>query len=267
MEAQAAHKWLDEQEIEDGSLLLEGVMKLVQERDALLTELKYMKGILEDVAAQRTKYAGLVDDATMALKALVHTVVLSDPDKQRLSMSRSAPSSEPTWLFEIWLTDPTQKSSCLKEVEEEWYQCNYQRAIALVSTLLKRPNLPEGMAIRAKLLRSAILRHCDDPTGALANAEDALHDAVQLRGHAMVGPCQTYRGLCLNSLQRYAEASWCFTLAAGTRPYEAKIKEWKRQAEEARVALPDGHPQKYLPENFVHVPPSREQESSVDCGK
>ena len=227
--------------------LHESVVALTKERDALRTELLYAKQVIQQLASHGQQCLEAFDEASVALDRVIRATSVGSP---KLSTAPEPSSGE--WVKGVWLRSIPDRSF-LGEAEEEWHQYNYQRALALLSKLLVRPDLTNKTRINAKLLLCSILRDCDRPGQGLAIAEEALELAGKCDDQDALRKTQVFRGLCLLSMCQYAEASWSLALGQGTKHYDTKIQEWKATCDQKCWAVPDGDLDLFIEQAFTPV--------------
>lgn len=149
------------------------------------------------------------------------------------------------WMRGNWLSDSANKHY-LGEAEELFEHSKDDLALTALRRVLARQAIPIKVRIEAKLLMSVVLRTRNEHPQALAQAEDALRVAHSTQEIALASKAQFHRGLCFYHTEQYAEASWCFSLAAATENHIEEIKPWKTMAEESRLRFPIDDPRRYL---------------------
>lgn len=240
------------------------VLALVNDRDRLRIELAAANQVIEELSCQNSTYESLVRDAHSALQFwdTYYAVSIGKQTCRPASWSwgdfllwknKEGPSQRRILIEGTWLPDPAFKVH-LEEAEQLFKNSKFQRALNSLSTLLAKTDINDKVRVNAMLLTSDILRTCDRFPRALSFAEDALRLANANLDVVLVGKAQFYRGLCLYAMEHFAEASWCFSFAAGTVHHVEDIKCWKARAEDRRVALAEDDSRRHITASFEHIP-------------
>lgn len=130
---------------------------------------------------------------------------------------------------------------------------NYQGALIHLDTNISATD-PTTLHANATLLKSAILRLCDDPKRGLEHAEHVVYIANLNNLQTLLAKAQLYRGLCLYDLGLYADALRCYIRAASIRWFAKDVPRLTAMAEKRRDALPKGSRGKHLSPDFKEIP-------------
>lgn len=205
------------------------VEALVTERDNLREQAKYAQSTILQLEAQNLRLDHLLTQAQACLQTPIETVPAAKP------------SPNTTWIRGIWLSS-TANSTLLAPVETAWQKGDSQQALVQLHLILNRgENLTTSQRVETKLLHAAIMCYSGRSYQALDEVEEVLKRAEEKQLSDLVGKAQFVRGRCCLDLERYADARWCFALAAHTRGYERVVESNLLFAERKINALPTGH--------------------------
>ncbi|KAL8846801.1 MAG: hypothetical protein Q9221_008129 [Calogaya cf. arnoldii] len=126
-----------------------------------------------------------------------------------------------TWIGGSWLAP---SADILVPAEKLWQNGNAEGGLELVESVLLRHDLTVQEDIHANLLVSAIKRALGDLGQASKCAEDALVIAREAGDYMLASKSQFHRGLCFFSRHQYAQAHFCFALAAHLPGYQEQIE-------------------------------------------
>lgn len=130
---------------------------------------------------------------------------------------------------------------------------NYQGALIHLDTNISATD-PTTLHANATLIKSAILRLCDNPKRGLEHAERVVYIANLNNLRTLLAKAQLYRGLCLYDLGLYADALRCYIRAASIRWFAKDVPRLTAMAEKRRDALPRGNRGKHLSPDFQEIP-------------
>ena len=215
------------------SELIQGTKKLVAEKEALEEKLKYYESALTSLEADNREYARRVDYAN------AHDTTTSSSSSQSSMQWRSFRSVKDTDWMCNWLYC-TDDKTVLTPVEEAWREGKPQRALALLTPIMKDTSLTESERADCFLLLSSILRSTGDYKRALLQAEEAVCIAVGAKLHHHVGKANFHRGVCYANMDKLVNAWWCYTLAAHTEGHEELIQTNRDIVERMMQSIPKG---------------------------
>lgn len=215
----------------------------------LLIKLKYAHEAIEELTLHNTEYLGLLVklDAHMAA---VTKVTQPKPDEP---LGHDEDMRGLNWIMGTWLSSAKDRA-LLGHIEDDWVAGDHQRALACLDILLMGDELKHRDRVNVKLLKSAILRSCEQLEKALTHAEEALGICARWPMYDLEGKAQFHRGLAYLQMDLPADASLCFTLASHTEGHTEEVAIHKRDAEEKRTRLPAGDPKRMLSTNFKPTP-------------
>ncbi|KAI9790008.1 MAG: hypothetical protein M1816_005622 [Peltula sp. TS41687] len=246
------------------------IQALQEEVDRLRIEVSTLRHVNEELTTQVGGYQNILDRVKARIEARAPTGPPRNHGHFRTTPGSYHGRSSSTfnsidtykkdnnveWMRGNWLSSPANKQY-LGEAEALFERSAYEPALTALKRLLAGQEIPIKVRIEAKLLMSVILRTWgNDPSQALAQAEDALQVAHSTEEIALASKAQFHRGLCYYHTDRYAEASWCFSLAAATKNHVEEIKPWIMMAEEARLSFPVNDPRRYLSICLEEIPPT-----------
>ncbi|KAI9770519.1 MAG: hypothetical protein M1840_003109 [Geoglossum simile] len=221
--------------------LRRSVANVIKERDELRVLTKYQSQVIIQLSQELDFYESLLTDAQYELK----------PYRSKAGEPKNnEKGARGTWLG-TWLSTERGKSA-LSSTEEAWRKRNHQHAIALSDAIiLDERHQNCEIRVRARLLKAVVERDCGLTEQALAETEEALKIATQNQFYNLAGIAQFQRGVSFFHLERYAEASLCFSLAAHTRGYRDQVSVWKHLGEQMRLSFPVGDPRRYIAQGFA----------------
>ncbi|KAI9836652.1 MAG: hypothetical protein M1819_001286 [Sarea resinae] len=239
------------------------VQETIHERDVLRTELTYanqtitqLKSIIGEYERLTTRTQVSITETLRPLLRPTTTTTHSITAKKRCARSASndKKAAAQTWLKGTWLSVASTDVE-LAGAEAAWTSSpNPQAALNALSTLLTAPRIPHHARVNAKILSAVILLQSSHLAKALTQIEEAIPIAHRYGFYDLEGKAQFHRGLCYMHLAKWAEASWCFVLAAKTEGYE-ELVEMNRGICDAEVGkLAAGHPGKVLGREFKELP-------------
>lgn len=130
---------------------------------------------------------------------------------------------------------------------------SYQEALIHIDTKISATD-PTKLYANATLIKSAILRLCDDPERGLELAEHVVYIANLNNLPTILAKAQLYRGLCLNDFGLYADALRCYVRAASIRWFARDVPRLSAMAGKKMDALPNGSKGKHLSSDFQEIP-------------
>ncbi|KAL8650239.1 MAG: hypothetical protein Q9226_005226 [Calogaya cf. arnoldii] len=148
-----------------------------------------------------------------------------------------------TWIGGSWLAP---SADILVPAEKLWQNGNAEGALELVESVLLRHDLTVEEDVYANLLVSAIKRALGDLGQASKCAEDALVIAREAGDYMLASKSQFHRGLCFFSRHQYAQAHFCFALAAHLPGYQEQIEVNSLLVEDICRQLPLNDPGRRL---------------------
>jgi tetratricopeptide (TPR) repeat protein len=213
---------------------------MIKERDELRVLTNYQSQVITQLSQELDFYESLLIDAQYELKSY----------RSKPSGLKNQGDAGSTW-FGTWLSTERGKSA-LSPAEEAWRKRKHQHAIAMSDGIIlhESSKISNKTRIRARLLKAVVERDCGLTKEALAETEEALKIATQNQFYDLAGIAQFQRGVNFFHLERYAEASLCFSLAAHTRDYRDQVSIWKQLAEQMRLSTPVGDSRRYIAQNF-----------------
>ncbi|KAI9776913.1 MAG: hypothetical protein M1835_005377 [Candelina submexicana] len=228
----------------------QGVLALSEERDNLRIELQYAHETIKELISQNSEYLGLLIRAEAAQAASISD--LTQPKQiDRTVHDRVIRGTD--WIMGTWLSSARDRV-LLGHIELDWTNRDYQRALASLDKLLLGDDLTHRERVNSKLLKAAILRSCEQSEKALTHIEEALGICGRWPMYDLAGKAQFHRGLCYLQMELFAEASWCFTLAAHTEGHIEQIAIHKKDAEEKRTRLHESDPRRVISANYKPIP-------------
>lgn len=214
---------------------------LATDRSHLQEELKYAKSTIAQLEAHIEELGQLLYESRAQVNSIMPLVPKTKLKSKvdLLPKPKSIPST--TWLRGHWLSSAVNEPF-LVPIEAAWQEGHGQEALNLLSPLVARQDLHTSQWVDASLLLSAIIRSSSrDARRALGYVERALSVAHSERLYDLVGKAQFHQGLCYFHLERYADARWCFVLAAYARGHEEQIDIHMKIAEQKISELPPNH--------------------------
>ncbi|KAH0547635.1 hypothetical protein FGG08_000124 [Glutinoglossum americanum] len=204
----------------------QAVAKILKERDELRIETTYQGQIVGQLGRQLDYYESLLISTQCELKAY------------RPHGLKNKEADDGVWIG-TWLSTKKGKFA-LGPAETAWSKREHQRAIAILDAIILGGGENNDIKIRARLLKAVVGRDCGLKKEALVESEDALQMAIEKQLYDLAGMAQFHRGVCFFHMEKFAEASFCFSLAAHTRNYCDQVSVWKQMAEEMRLLYPSG---------------------------
>jgi len=210
---------------------------------ALMRQNRELELLLEEAQAEllRKAQAELLEQAETLMngmqsnpKAAASASTLAAPTSTTILSSSSRKSTGTDWIGGTWLVVPENKS-LLGPIESAWQEGKTQEALNLLTLVSKDDDLDPAEKIEASLLFSAVLRSAGLPTKALDHAEKALSMADESGLVEPVGKINFHRGLCFLHMNSWADASWCFVLAASTPGHALEVEVNWEIAERKRM--------------------------------
>jgi tetratricopeptide (TPR) repeat protein len=130
---------------------------------------------------------------------------------------------------------------------------DYQGALVYLDTNIS-PTHSTRIHANATLIKSAILRICNDPKRGLELAEHVVYIANLNNLPTTLAHAQLYRGHCLDDLGLYADALRCYVRAASIKFFARDVPKLTAEVEKKRAALPSGSRGKYPSPDFQEIP-------------
>ena len=200
------------------------LLGIIQERDQLKTDLEYARAAIVEMESQNIELDRLLSNAHASRQAAYPKLVLATPITSWIGMWECSPSEYPS----------------LTPVEELFRTGQKQRALNWMPSFLKRTDLDNRHRVNGRLLYSAMLQSTgSNLRTALLYAEEALQITYEVRHFELAGKANLWRGLCYLSLDEFANAKWCFSLAAHLSGHTTKIKEFIGIVEQQLARLPE----------------------------
>ena len=203
------------------------ISDLLADRDDLLNRLRYTQSTVEELERQNKRLDIMLSDARSFIQEYVPG--MNTNPKAANSPNNGVPT---TWIGGSWLQTGIYE---LAPAEQFWLAGNKQGALSHVTQLVSFTLAP-SLSIEAGLLLSALFRSMGNPEEGLIHAERSLclaKDSGEF-DQDLLGKAHFHLGLCFLHLARYADASWCFTLARSTKGHETEVEVNWELAEEAR---------------------------------
>ncbi|KAI9723970.1 MAG: hypothetical protein M1812_000688 [Candelaria pacifica] len=225
------------------------MLALKEERDNLRIELKYARETIKELTSQNSEYLGLLVKTEAQAAAI--TKVTQPKQNDRLTHEKDIRGTD--WIMGTWLSSAEDRA-LLGHVEIDWTKGDYQRALASLDKILIEDKMTHKTRVNAKLLKSTILRTCEQSEKALAQTEEALGICDRWPMYDLAGKAQFHRGLCYFQMELFAEASWCFSLATHTDGHIEEVAIHKKDAEEKRTRLSKGDPRRMVSTNYKPIP-------------
>jgi hypothetical protein len=138
------------------------------------------------------------------------------------------------WIGGTWLSNHASKA-VLEPAEAAWQQGKPQVALNLLMEVMNRPALDPAQRVDAGLLFGVILRSAGVLEKSLKQVELALSIALDAELFDYVGKARFHQGLCFLYMDRFADASWCFTLASHTVGHRELVEVNRLIAEKKRA--------------------------------
>lgn len=224
-----------------------GLDTLVSQKKDLQAKLTYAESAVMALMRQNTELELLLEEAQAELQRKAQVELLeqaetllngmqSDPQVATAASARAVPTSTSIlgsrgsrkstgtdWIGGTWLVVPENKS-LLGPIESAWQEGKTQEALNLLTLVSKEDDLDPLEEIEVRLLFCAILRSAGLPSKALDHAEEALRMADEGGLVESVGKINFHRGLCFLHMSDWADASWCFVLAASTPGHAQQVE-------------------------------------------
>ena len=228
---------------------------LDDERQAFEDAVEQLERDKQNLRVQR-RYAEKTRDFFQKLSSSSSTSSSSSGPTSVTSSSTSAASGwsstegQGRWIRQTWLAGLSPQ---LASAEKLFELGDLQKTLRDITKTVfdSRRKLSRATVLRAQLLTAVTLGEAGDPLRALANIEDALKIALAYQPPLVeiVSEANFHRGRSLLGLDRPAEASLCFALAASTPGSlraaalvnfeEAEAQRKERPVEEGRW-VPEG---------------------------
>ncbi|MCJ1232339.1 hypothetical protein MMC14_000291 [Varicellaria rhodocarpa] len=206
------------------------ISDLLADRDDLLNRLRYTQSTVEELEQQNKRLDIMLSDARSVIQE--HVPGMNTNPKVAKPQRNSNNGVPTTWIGGSWLQTGIYE---LAPAEKSWLAGNKQGALSHVTQLVSYTLAP-SLSIEAGLLLSALFRSMGNPEEGLIHAERSLRLAKDSGefDQDLLGKAHFHSGLCFLHLARYADASWCFTLARSTKGHETEVEVNWELAQEAR---------------------------------
>ena len=200
--------------------LLHGI---IEERDRLRVEWQLSRAAIVELENQNIELSRLLSITHDSFRA-------ADPKP-----AYAAPNAS---FIGLWECLPAEYPS-LVPMEDLFRTGQKQRALNAASSLLGRRDLDDRHRANGRLLYAAILQSTgSNLRTALAYAEEALQISYEVGFHQLVGKANFWRGLCHLSLDEFANAKWCLTLASHLAGHTALTEDCRSIVEQQLERLP-----------------------------
>ncbi len=207
------------------------LLQIINERNQLRVELMHAKSAIVELENQNLEYDHLLSNALSELQAC----------KPKPTATVTPKTS---WIG-TWQCSSDYPQ--LAPIEKDWANGWLQKALAQMPAMLEQ-DLGPHHAINSRLLYSALLQSTGtNLRQALANAEEAVTNAVDLGLQELAAKGQLHRALCYHYLGEFANARWCFVLASSV---DESTKDFRQKTEENLRELPKGHSQRSVSADF-----------------
>ena len=201
--------------------LLRGI---IRERDQLKSDLKLAKAAIIEMENQNLELDRLLSNAHASIQKAFSEPVLRNPPTSWIGMWECSPAEYPT----------------MAPIEDLFRTGQKQRALNWMPSFLRRKDLDNRHRANGRLLYAALLQSTgSNLRTALLYAEEALQISYDVRLHDLAGKANFWRGLCHLSMDEFANAKWCFTLASHLSGYSALIEECGAIVEKQLALIPE----------------------------
>ena len=179
--------------------------QVLDDRDSLATENKYLKSLVVAQQLQLQRYKELL------------RISRGEQPKFQIPLGQD----RGIWAAGTFLYLPSEDSHLATVVKVLQQTHGKQRALALLTILLGQ-ELSDTQRISGLLLLSTILRGSHQDTRgeilqkALTSTDEALVLAANLQNPKLIGRAHFHRAVCLLHLGRFADARWSLALASNT---------------------------------------------------
>lgn len=220
--------------------LRDSITALAADRNYLQEKLKYTISTIAQLEAQNQELSRLLAETQAKVNSIIELVPTTN--LELIASLPPIPNLVPgtSWIRGTWLSSPPNESFLIP-IESAWQEGHSQHALNLLSLAVKSKDITSSQWVEATLIFSAIIRSAGDPRRALPYVEAGLSVATLAQLHDLVGKAHFHQGLCYLHLERYADARWCFVLAAHTAGHEELIDINTRIAEQKISELPPHH--------------------------
>lgn len=169
------------------------LLQIINERNQLRVELMHAKSAIIELENQNLEYDRLLSGALSHLQAYEPKPTVTATPKT-------------SWIG-TWQCSSDYPQ--LAPIEKAWANGWLQKALNQIPAMLDREDLGPHHLINSRLLYSALLQSTGaNLQQALANAEEAVTMAVDLRLQELAAKGQFHRALCYHYLGEFANARW-----------------------------------------------------------
>ena len=203
-------------------------------------KMRYARSTIVQLEAQSRELGRLLSETQAHVEHL--TEMLPKDNLEPTTALPPIPTVIPgtSWIRGTWLSSPPN-DAFLIPVEAAWQEGQSQHALNLLSLAVKSKDTTSSQFVQATLIFSAIIRSAGDPQRALPYVEAGLAVATSEQLQDLVGKARFHEGLCYLHLEKYADARWCFVLAAHTAGHAELIDINTKIAEQKMSELPPNH--------------------------